>query len=509
MGIFKSTTVSTSSPCVSSFAITQSTYGAPLKLIFGTAMISPVLIDYDDFTAIAHTTTTSSGGKGGSVKSSNTTYTYTVATAMALGEGPLTGVGTIWSGSKVTDMGSLGLTFFNGAKAQAPWGYLTTNHPNKALTHSGTCYVAGVIDLGDSSSLPNFNFEVYGLCQSQQGTPTTSKVTQYAYQKVIEISNYNYDATDSSGYVQEYDYNNGWITLNSRYYTIKQSKDAFDNKIANQYTYTFNFDDRTDGYDRADPFYIRIHWTATTASVTYTATDANPRDVIYTLLTNSVYGENFPAELVSDLSDYANYCNANGLLISPAYDTTTQCSEIIKSLMECTNSDYVFSQGVVKLIPYYDGVTPIYDITEDNIIDQGDNSLLINRKDPSDVFNVVPLEFTDRNNQYNTDVVYATDEGNKGRYGLRQMGTLSHHEIMIRSLAQTGAEVIKQKQISIRNTYTVKLGQEFILLEPMDCVTIACDVAGFSTTAVRVVEIKENQDNYSLEILLKIIQVVH
>ena len=106
MGIFKSTTVNISSPRVSSFAITQSTYGAPLKLIFGTAMVSPVLIDYDDFTAIAHTTTTSSGGKGGSVKSSNTTYTYTVATAMALGEGPLTGVGTIWSGSKVTDMGS-------------------------------------------------------------------------------------------------------------------------------------------------------------------------------------------------------------------------------------------------------------------------------------------------------------------------------------------------------------------------------------------------------------------
>ena len=257
--------------------------------------------------------------------------------------------------------------------------------------------------------------------------------------------------------MQEYDYNDGWITLNSRYYTIAQSKDANGDKIANQYTYTFNFDDRTDGYDRADPFYIRIHWTATTASVTYTATDANPRDVIYTLLTNSVYGENFPAELVSDLSDYANYCNANGLLISPAYDTTTQCSEIIKSLMECTNSDYVFSQGVVKLIPYYDGVTPIYDITEDNIIDQGDNSLLINRKDPSDVYNVVPLEFTDRNNQYNTDVVYATDEGNKDRFGLRQMGTLSHHEIMSRSLAQTVAEVIKQKQISIRNTYTVKL----------------------------------------------------
>lgn len=95
MGIFKTPTVSTTSDRYSSFLVTETSYGSPLSIVYGTTMVAPVLIDYDDFTAIAHTTTTKSGGKGGSVKTSNTTYTYTVMAIMALGEGICTGVGTV------------------------------------------------------------------------------------------------------------------------------------------------------------------------------------------------------------------------------------------------------------------------------------------------------------------------------------------------------------------------------------------------------------------------------
>ena len=346
MGIFKTSTVATSSPRVSSFLVTQSSYGSPIKLIFGTSIVAPVMLDYIDFTAIAHTTTTSSGGKGGSITSSSTSYTYTVAVLLGLGEGTLTGTGSIWDGNTTTDAGSLGLTFFNGAiggsghyayntysinevfecnktytitlsdacsvssvtygglnipytfsnsvltfktggpgvyytnydtltityqtrtyvadtAGQQPWGYMVTNHSDRALSYSGTSYLAGVIDLGDSSSLPNYNIEVYGLCQSQQGTPTTTKVQQFAYEKTIEISNFS-----GNNYVEEYN-GSGWIALDTRYYSVDQKKDSYGNYISGVYVYTFNFDDRTDGYDRADPFYLRIHYTAITASVSY------------------------------------------------------------------------------------------------------------------------------------------------------------------------------------------------------------------------------------------------
>ena len=495
MGIFKSSTVSTSSPRLSSFMITQSTYGSPIKIVFGTTMIAGVLIDYDDFTAIAHTETTHSGGKGGGVSSSKTTYTYTVALAIAIAEGTLTGIGKVWDGSKTTDLGALGLTFFNGAIAQSPWGYMLAKHPNKALTYSGTGYVAGVLDLGDSSSLPNFNFEVYGLCQSQTGTATTSKVLMFAYQDTIEISNFS-----SNSYVEEYQYGSGWIRLDSKYYSIDQKKDSHDNGLDNVYVYTFNFDQQEDGSDRDAPLYIRIHYTATAASVSYAATDANPRDILYTLLTNTTFGECFPVDLVDDWSSFAAYCRNNSILLSVAIESSEQVSDIISRFMEVTNSEYFFSQGKAKIVPYWDNLTPLYDIQDDNIIDQGENSLTITRTDQSDVYNIVPLEFYDRNNDYNPDVVYATDEGDIELHGVRQKDALSHHEITNRSLAQTVADTIKQKQLYIRNRYTVKLSQAFILLEPMDPVTLACDLAGLSSIAVRVVDIQESSEDYSLEI---------
>jgi hypothetical protein len=617
MGLFGGggSTVTTSESRISSFQVNQSSYGCPLKLIFGTAMISAVLIDYMDFTAIAHTTVTESGGKGGGggVRQESTTYTYTVAVAAALGEGQLAGVGKIWVGQKVTDLYSRGLLFFNGTKGQAPWGYMQSRHRDHALTYSGTSYLAGVVNLGNSGSLPNMNFEVYGLCQDQvpvnyikastsvpahclskqvqdkyggshtlykvdttftiedcagivsitcspamnslviglhllfggnaslkwsvsgsgttktvhvwstyglvyeldgyQGTnvrtlnvtykkptsgtaatATNQKMQQYAYIKNVEISNFA-----SNRYVQEYVFNSrtgtgSWVTLNSRYYTLSVS-----NGIAH---YTFNFDDRDDGYDRADPTYIRIYYTALQATVDYTPTDANPRDIIWTLLTSTVYGENFPNVLIDEesLATYSNYCKTNQLLLSPVYGDQTACADIIDGLMEATNSAYVFSQGKVKLIPYWDGLPPIYAITDSNIIDQGEETLRIERTSQADTYNIIPLEHTSRADQYNSNVVYATDEGDIELHGVRQAGTYSHPEIMNQSLAQAVAQLILQKQLYNRNRYTVKLGQEFILLEPMDAVTLESQLGNLGITTVRVVEITESEEDFTLEI---------
>lgn len=604
MGIFGggSSSVNTSTQRISSFQVNQSSYGAPLKLIFGTAMISAVLSDYQDFTAVAHTTTTTSGGKGGGgeVTQTNTEYTYMVAGCMVLGEGELAGVGKIWAGSKTTSMKAMNLTLFKGAKGQAPWGYMKSKHPSHALSYSGTGYVAGVVNLGSSGTLPNMNFEVYGLCQSQmpivdnsimahcdtKETPvgtqnnhtvyvttyklnttftlydydemksitaspalpssnplkytvtvdsnheatvhaytdnygsvnvgkinvkykhtdikpaTTNKMQQFSYIKEIEISNFQ-----ANRYVQEYVFNpktavGSWVTLDSKYYTIEQSKDAYDNPMYGVYTYTFNFDERDDGAERPDPTYVRIYYTAIEATVDYTPTDANPRDIIWTLLTSTVYGENFPDVLIDEeaLAVYSDYCKRNQLLLSPVYSDQSTCSDIINSLMECTNSQYVFSQGKVKIIPYWDGLHPIYAITDRNIIDQGEETLRIERTSQADTYNIIPLEHTSRADQYNSNVVYATDEGDIELHGVRQAGTYSHPEIMNQSLAQAVAQLILQKQLYNRNKYTVKLGQEFILLEPMDAVTLESQLGNLGVTNVRVVEIVESEEDFSLEI---------
>lgn len=519
MGLFKTKVIRNSTSRISAFTVNQSSYGVPIKIVFGTTTVAPVLIDYVDFTAIKHTQTQRTG-KGGKTKSENVSYTYTVAADMALAEGVCTGVGKIYVDSKTTDLDALGLTFFGGyiggynrgsshsnnylniytKKNQLPWGYMVTKHPDHALTYGCVSHVAGVVDLGESSSLPNFNFELYGLCTDQQAEPSSRKMQQYAFQKKIEISNYASAWTVEEFVFDSVSGSGDWVTLDSRYYTIEQSRDEYGNLKSGVYTYTFNFDDRTDGYNRADPTYIRIYYNAIQANISYPPVDANPSDIISFLLQSEVFGVNFPSALIGDFSEYSSYCKSNSLLVSVAYDSTGSTTDMINQLMECTNSEYVFSQGKVKLVPYWDGLPASYAITDKDILDIDGDSITIERTSEADIYNVIPLEHTSRANDYNTSMVYATDEGSIELYGVKQAGTYTHHEIMTPQLAQAVAQVILQKQLYNRNRYTIRLGQEFILLEAMDACTIESDLASIGLTSVRVVSIRENADDFSLDI---------
>lgn len=148
---------------IADFQINTASYGEVVPEILGTTRVSGNIIDYEDFTPHEHKTTTRTG-KGGGSKHTDISYTYTVAAAIALCEGPIAGIGKVWKDKEVYQYPneSIQLTLFNGAVAQAPWPYMTSKHPDKALPYSGLAYMAGVVDLGDRGSLPQYNFEVYG-----------------------------------------------------------------------------------------------------------------------------------------------------------------------------------------------------------------------------------------------------------------------------------------------------------------------------------------------------------
>jgi len=229
----KSSTISTSEPRIGALRIQQSTYGLPLFVVWGANRVPGNLIDYNNFRTIAVTTTTTSGGKGGGgkVKQSDTKYEYYAAPIMALGEGPVASIQTVWrgktkivggalTGSKTTTEVAVipsngivrpafygywtagvsvarcaggadatdaaltsgtdytvaagvytfgtahvgrtvrivytwtppawmtaadvaaGFTLFRGDVGQAPWSYMSTSYPAKALAYSHTAYVA-------------------------------------------------------------------------------------------------------------------------------------------------------------------------------------------------------------------------------------------------------------------------------------------------------------------------------------------------------------------------------
>ena len=161
--LFKGKSTTSRADMIADFQINTASYGEVVPEILGTTRVSGNIIDYEDFTAHEHKTTTRTG-KGGGSKHTDISYTYTVAAAIALCEGPIAGIGKVWRDKEVYQYPNekIELTLFNGAVAQAPWPYMTSKHPDKALPYSGLAYMAGVVDLGDRGSLPQYNFEVYG-----------------------------------------------------------------------------------------------------------------------------------------------------------------------------------------------------------------------------------------------------------------------------------------------------------------------------------------------------------
>ena len=148
---------------IADFQINTASYGEVVPEILGTTRVSGNIIDYEDFTAHEHRSTTRTG-KGGGSKHTEITYTYTVAAAIGLCEGPIKGIGKVWRDKEVYQYPNekIELTLFKGDYGQTPWPYMLSKHPDKALPYSGLAYMAGVVDLGDRGSLPQYNFEIRG-----------------------------------------------------------------------------------------------------------------------------------------------------------------------------------------------------------------------------------------------------------------------------------------------------------------------------------------------------------
>ncbi len=176
-GLIGGKTQGSTEPRLGAMNIQTSVYGMCIPLVYGANRISPNLIWYGDFQSQA--VKQNVGGKGGG--GANSSYDYHTAMIMALCEGPIINISGVWVGGNqlqsytdshgtvYTPLAQLGFGLYGGIATQTPWGYLTTNHPDQALSYACTAYLAAsYYDLGNTASLPNHNFEIYGLQQFNQ-----------------------------------------------------------------------------------------------------------------------------------------------------------------------------------------------------------------------------------------------------------------------------------------------------------------------------------------------------
>ncbi len=156
-------TISTSETKAEALQLQSSAQGVTIPVVHGTARVPGNLLDYLDFKSISHTTTQSSGGKGGGVKQKNTTYTYTVSLIMGLADVKVVSVPRIWRGKEVyTSPAAIGATLLQGDLGQATWTPLTYIYGGThAEGYSGlACIAAENYNLGASAQVENHNFEI-------------------------------------------------------------------------------------------------------------------------------------------------------------------------------------------------------------------------------------------------------------------------------------------------------------------------------------------------------------
>lgn len=234
--------------------------------------------------------------------------------------------------------------------------------------------------------------------------------------------------------------------------------------------------------------------------------DANPRDIIYDFLTNAKHGALFPAAQIGDLTVFSSYCIANGIFISAVVDSQKSAAEWILQWLKCCNSTVVYSDGLLKFVPYGDEavngngatytpvITPLYDLDDDAFIaDTGADPVTVVRKAQSDTPNAVKVEYSNRGNFYNPEIAEACDQANIEAYGLRPASPEKLSEICDPAIARHVAQLILQRGLYIRNHYEFRLPWKYALLEPMDVVTLTDSALGLNREPVRIVSIEEDE----------------
>jgi len=137
--------------------LSTSSQGVPIAIGWGRNRASNNIVWYNNFQSVA--SAQSAGGKGGG--GGATSYNYSVACILALGEGPINSVITVWSNKDVTTLAALNLTPYLGSATQTSPSWITSNYPSQAVSYADTAYLfSSKYALGSSPDLPSHNFEV-------------------------------------------------------------------------------------------------------------------------------------------------------------------------------------------------------------------------------------------------------------------------------------------------------------------------------------------------------------
>lgn len=514
-------------PRLASLRVQTSSYGTPRKIVFGTQRISASLLDYDDFKAIAHTSVQKVGGKGGGSGSQNVTtvsYTYQAAVMLMLCEGPIQGILQVWDykgvasstpGVETWALTSSPITVVNAASFLYDVGV--------ALVTSVSVWVEDDYDYGQS----HFGNTSRGHFETQtQSTPMVKTTgTPAAGQYKVVAGVYTFNAADvgvGNSVAITYRFGasaalgsspvgafgltlfNGSNTQTPWSYMVSAHPSKALGYRNSAYLANSALDLGANGEIPQYSFEVVGLAVATGSN----SLDANLADVLPLMLSNTRYGVGMPSSSLGDYSLLRQYLNASGLLLSPVLDGQRATSEILTELFRAANSAPVWSEGVLKVIPYGErqlvgngstytpNMTPVYDLSEvDFIAEAGSPPVTVHVADDKDLWNKRTVEFFNRANNYNAEPVDLEDQADIELYGLRSADIEALHCITQKSVALLALDnILKRGLYTEPYSYEFKLSWKYVRLECMDLVTLTCASLGMSKLPVRIRSIEEDEE---------------
>jgi hypothetical protein len=536
---------------VGSLQFQTSQQGGAIPLVYGTTRITGNLLDYDDFRATPASKTGGKGKGGGGGKGGGQQYTYSASFIMGMCQGPVAGMGVVWWDKNITALSALtNLSTINvGDDSQAADPFWVSNHSAKALSYSGTAnFTCNNYQLGHTATLPNFSVEIEGLQTTSgpngydanpaavvadflanarygAGFPTANldsamtsldatsyrsycsaagifvspmlDTQQTAQQCLAEIANLSNSAIVwSGGLLKIIPYGDQPLTASYQLVTLGGT-------VAEA------------GADTVSIDFSHPDLAGSPISVNYTTTG---REQTYARVGTGIVQAILGSADLTALGIWAGV-TPSGLMIAMLNATAQGTSFTARSSGGIT----IALGGTAGPFTYTPDTTPIYSLDDNDYIVQesnvGGNSrvspggsalrsgaaaitggftddpLHIVRSTPADAHNYIQLQCKDRGNNYNSHIVETFDQAAVDLYGIRRDTSLKAEMIVDPYLTGAAvAQLVLQRALLFRNTYTFKLGWKYCLLEPMDLVQISDSRLGVVALTVRITAVEEDHE---------------
>lgn len=226
--------------------------------------------------------------------------------------------------------------------------------------------------------------------------------------------------------------------------------------------------------------------------------DVNPADYILYVLNKIGLG----GIEIDGIENYRQYCNEADMLISTPSDKldAKAAREIINDIANITNAYIFWSNNRLKIVPRADrpvgkwkpDKTIRYNLTPDDFIPQtGGVCVSYSRKDSSEIYNRISVEFLNRANAYEKEIVNYQDNDDIKDFGVRQASTTQAHYLYTKTRAVRLAEGLYRKNKYERVKYTFKLDWAFCRLEPGDLVMLNDPLMGIENQPAMIDSVTE------------------